>query len=79
MSVGPELARDLRRAAVETFNERTLAGLAAGLVADGELAWSAGLGLADASTGRAVDGATVFRIGSITKTMTALAVLQLVE
>jgi CubicO group peptidase (beta-lactamase class C family) len=78
-AVDDELARDLRRAAVETFNERTLAGLAAGLVVDGELGWSVGLGFADAARGRAVEPTTVFRIGSISKTMTALAVLQLVE
>jgi CubicO group peptidase (beta-lactamase class C family) len=73
------LARDLRRAAVEVFNEHPLAGLAAGLVSDGKLRWSVGLGVADAKSGRPVDASTVFRIGSISKTMTALAVMQLVE
>jgi CubicO group peptidase (beta-lactamase class C family) len=74
-----DLARDLRRAAVEVFNEHPLAGLAAGLVTDGKLRWSVGLGVADAAAGRPVDTSTVFRIGSISKTMTALAVMQLVE
>jgi CubicO group peptidase (beta-lactamase class C family) len=74
-----ELTRDLRRAAVEIFNEHTLAGLAVGLVAGGELAWFEGLGLADAERGRPVEARTTFRIGSISKTMTALAVMQLVE
>lgn len=74
-----ELARDLRRAAVEVFNEHPLAGLAAGVVSDGELSWSVGLGLADAKAGRPVDTSTAFRVGSISKTMTALAVMQLVE
>ena len=78
-SVDPSLARDLRRAAVETFNEHTLAGLAVGVVAGGDLAWFEGLGLADAASGRAVEPETTFRIGSISKTMTALAVMQLVE
>ncbi|HEY7732761.1 MAG TPA: serine hydrolase domain-containing protein [Gaiellaceae bacterium] len=70
---------DLRRLAVESFNEHTLAGLAVGLVRDGRLSWFAGLGVADAESGREVDEQTVFRIGSISKTMTALAVMQLVE
>lgn len=59
------LARDLRRDAVEVFNERPLAGLAAAVVDGGELRWSLGLGLADAARNRPVDEATVFRIGSL--------------
>ena len=65
--------------AVETFNEGGLAGLAAGVVRHGALEQFAGVGLADAATGRRVERDTVFRIGSISKTMTAIAVMQLVE
>ena len=65
--------------AIETFNEHTLAGLALGVVRDGALEHFTGLGLADADAGRPVERDTVFRIGSISKTMTAVAVMQLVE
>jgi len=65
--------------AIETFNQHTLAGLALGVVRDGELEHFTGLGLADAEAGRPVQRDTVFRIGSISKTMTAVAVMQLVE
>lgn len=65
--------------AIETFNEHSLAGLAVGVVRDGALAHFTGLGQADAEAGRAVEPDTVFRVGSISKTMTAIAVLQLVE
>ena len=65
--------------AIETFNEHALAGLAVGVVRDGELAHFKGLGLADAEQRRPVAPDTVFRVGSISKTMTAIAVLQLVE
>jgi len=65
--------------AVEIFNEHTLAGLAVGVVRDGELVHFTGIGLADGATARPVDENTVFRIGSISKTCTAIAVLQLVE
>ena len=65
--------------AVEIFNEHTLAGLAVGVVRDGELVHFAGVGLADAVAGRTVDADTVFRIGSISKTFTGIAVLQLAE
>jgi CubicO group peptidase (beta-lactamase class C family) len=70
---------DLRDLAVESFNEHTLAGLALGVVRDGRLERFVGLGLADAEAKRPVDADTVFRIGSISKTMTAIGVLQLVE
>ena len=65
--------------AIEIFNGHTLAGLAVGIVRDGKLVHFAGVGLADAETGRRVDVDTVFRIGSISKTFTGIAVLQLAE
>jgi len=69
----------LETLAIEALNEHTLAGLAVGVVRGGGLDRVVGLGLADASARRPVDGGTVFRIGSISKTMTAIAVMQLVE
>jgi CubicO group peptidase (beta-lactamase class C family) len=51
-------------------------GSAAGLVIDGELVWSKGWG-ARGPEGGAVDADTVFRIASMTKSFTALAVLKL--
>jgi len=65
--------------AIETFNEHALAGLALGVVRDGGLDHFSGLGMADADAGRAVEPDTVFRVGSISKTLTAVAVMQLVE
>jgi len=70
---------DLRELAVESFNGNTLAGLALGVVREGRLEHFVGLGLADAAEKRPVDRDTVFRVGSISKTMTAIGVLQLVE
>jgi CubicO group peptidase (beta-lactamase class C family) len=72
----------LETLAIEAFNEHTLAGLAVGVVSRNGDAGSpryVSLGRADASAGRPVDQRTVFRIGSISKTMTAIAVMQLVE
>jgi CubicO group peptidase (beta-lactamase class C family) len=65
--------------ATVTFNEHTLAGLALGVVRDGALEHFTGLGMADAAAGRPVRQDTAFRIGSISKTMTAIAVMQLVD
>jgi len=54
-------------------------GLAVGVVRDGRLRLFHGHGMADIASGRPVTEDTVFRIGSITKTFTAIAVLQLAE
>jgi CubicO group peptidase (beta-lactamase class C family) len=52
-------------------------GAAVGIVHDQELAWAQGFGFADLASGRAPDENTLFRCGSITKTFTATALMQL--
>ena len=54
-------------------------GLAVGIVRDGELAGFSGHGFADISSRMPITEDTVFRIASITKTFTAIAVMQLWE
>lgn len=54
-----------------------LPGLAFGVVIGGELAWTFSGGVRDRQTGVPVDASTVFRIGSVTKTFTGAALLQL--
>lgn len=54
-------------------------GLALGLARDGEVVLTQGFGTANLETNRPVDADTVFHIASITKTITALAVMMLVE
>ncbi|MBI2861622.1 MAG: beta-lactamase family protein, partial [Chloroflexi bacterium] len=53
--------------------------MAVGIVRDQELAWSAGFGFADIETERRPDEHTLFRVGSITKTFTATAIMQLYD
>lgn len=53
-------------------------GLSLGIVKDGELLYLKGYGRAD-DTGRAVTPQTPFLIGSVSKTITAMAVMQLYE
>ena len=57
--------------------EENIPGLAAGVVEDGKLSHVATVGLADIEAKRAVSRETCFRIASMTKNMTALAVLSL--
>ncbi len=49
------------------------------LVDRDQVLWAAGLGVADRASGRPATADTLFRIGSITKSFTALAVLRYVE
>ncbi|HEX2572516.1 MAG TPA: serine hydrolase domain-containing protein [Polyangia bacterium] len=49
------------------------------LVAQGRVVWAGGVGVADRATGRPVTAETLFRVGSITKSVVALGLLRLVE
>ena len=57
--------------------EKRLPSLAAAVVRDGELVWETAVGAADAEQGRDATPDTQYRIGSITKTFTAAAIMQL--
>ena len=63
----------------EVLHRWPVAGLAVGVVRGGSLAWFRGHGVADIESGAPVGKDTVFRIDSLTKTMTAVAVMQLWE
>jgi CubicO group peptidase (beta-lactamase class C family) len=52
-------------------------GMAGGLVIDGELVWVKGFGVRDLESRSPVDADTVFRIASMSKSFTAVAILQL--
>jgi CubicO group peptidase (beta-lactamase class C family) len=52
-------------------------GLAAGVIRDGAVVYRGFRGLADLATGTPVDAHSVFRVGSVTKVVTALTVLRL--
>src|SRR3954469_3395565 len=60
-----------------TMHKNHQPGLAIGIVYDGELLWGKGYGYADVDTKECVTLDTHFRIASITKTFTAVAIMQL--
>ena len=70
---------DVEARVAELLNRRPAVGLAVGVVRDGSLHFFSGHGLADISSRTPVTEDTVFRVGSLTKTFTAIAVMQLVE
>lgn len=49
------------------------------LVAQGRVVWAGGVGVADRVSGRPVTADTLFRVGSVTKSLIALGLLRLVE
>jgi CubicO group peptidase (beta-lactamase class C family) len=71
--------RELRTRVTEILNRWPAAGLAVGVVRDGSLAWFHSHGVADIASNTPVGEDTVFRVASISKTFTAIAVRQLWE
>ena len=78
MTLAPAAPHLLARTARAQLDGR-VPSLVAGVVRDGALAWWAGRGSTDPTTagGRVPDAGTQYRIGSLTKTFTAVLVLRL--
>jgi CubicO group peptidase (beta-lactamase class C family) len=71
------LRSELERLARTRQAERRLPSLGAAVFRRGELLWQEAFGLADADAGVAATTDTQYRVGSITKTFTAVAIMQL--
>jgi CubicO group peptidase (beta-lactamase class C family) len=69
----------IRRTAASLVEERHLPGFAVGVVQGGDLVFAEGFGFADIESGRKQEPALRHRIGSITKTMTALCIMALID
>jgi CubicO group peptidase (beta-lactamase class C family) len=74
-----ELAAALRRTLATTQREKRAASIAGAVVRAGEIVWADAVGLANAKDGEDATPDHQYRIGSITKTFTAFAVMQLRE
>ena len=61
------------------LKENEVPGASISLVNRDGLIWAGGIGKADLSTGKEVTGDTLFRVGSTSKSFTALSILSLVE
>jgi CubicO group peptidase (beta-lactamase class C family) len=69
----------LKATVAQVLDRWPCAGLAVAVIADGRLAWFHGHGFADVAAKTPITEDTVFRIASLTKTFTAVAVMQLWE
>lgn len=63
----------------EQMQDKNLPAVAIALVDDQRIVWQQGFGYADAKTKQAIDEQTIYRVGSVSKLLTDIAVMQLVE
>lgn len=69
----------IESAAAAFLAERKVPGLSVAIVVDRQLRWTGGFGLADAENAVPAAAETMYRLASISKTMTATAAMQLAE
>ncbi|HEV2194279.1 MAG TPA: serine hydrolase domain-containing protein [Candidatus Acidoferrum sp.] len=70
---------ELQKAMKDVVEKEHVTGAGVALVSNGQLLWCGGIGKADLSANRGVTCDTEFRVGSISKTFVALALLKLEE
>jgi len=75
----PKTLQELQQAMKDVLDKDHVPGAGVALVANGVVLWCGGIGEADIATKRAVTCDTEFRVGSISKTFVALALLKLQE
>src|SRR6267378_4475693 len=75
----PKTLGELQKAMKDVLDKERVPGAGVALVANGQLLWCGGIGKADRATGREMTCDTEFRVGSISKTFVALALLKLQE
>jgi CubicO group peptidase (beta-lactamase class C family) len=75
----PKTLPELQQAMKNALDKEHVPGAGVALVANGELLWCGGIGDADIAARRPVSCDTEFRVGSISKTFVALALLKLQE
>jgi CubicO group peptidase (beta-lactamase class C family) len=75
----PKTLPELQKAMKEVVDKAHLPGAGIALVSNGQLLWCGGIGKADLASGRDITCDTEFRVGSISKSFVALALLKLQE
>jgi len=78
-SLSPEKRAAIEKAVSSFMSANSVPGIGAAVVLEGEPVWSAGFGMSDLEDSAPATSATLFRLGSISKPITATAVLQLWE
>ncbi len=77
--LSPEKRAEIEKAVSSFMSASSVPGVGAAVVLDGEPVWSAGFGMSDLEDYAPATSSTLFRLGSISKPITAVAVLELYE
>jgi len=75
----PRTLEELQKAMKDVVEKNHVTGAGVALVSNGQLLWCGGIGKADLAANRDIACDTEFRVGSISKTFVALALLKLEE
>jgi CubicO group peptidase (beta-lactamase class C family) len=75
----PKTVEELQKAMKEVLDREHVPGAGVALIANGEVLWCGGIGKADMAANRDATCDTEFRVGSVSKTFVALALLKLQE
>jgi CubicO group peptidase (beta-lactamase class C family) len=75
----PKTLEELQKAMHDVVEKNHVTGAGVALVSNGQLLWCGGIGKADLAANRVIACDTEFRVGSISKTFVALALLKLEE
>jgi CubicO group peptidase (beta-lactamase class C family) len=78
-NLSPEKRAEIEKVVSSFMSANSVPGIGAAVVLDGEPVWSAGFGMSDLEDYAPATSSTLFRLGSISKPITAVAVLQLYE
>src|SRR5882762_1255640 len=78
-SLSAQKRAEIEKAVSSFMSANSVPGIGAAVVMDGEPVWSAGFGMSDLEDYAPATSSTLFRLGSISKPITAVAVLQLYE
>jgi len=78
-SLSPAKIAQIEKAAADFLASSKTPGIAVAVVEDGQPSWSQGFGMADLENSVPATSLTLFRLASVSKPMTATAILQLYE
>jgi len=78
-TLSQEKRLEIEKAISSFMSANSVPGIGAAIVLEGEPVWSAGFGMADLEDSAPATSSTLFRLGSISKPITATALLQLWE
>src|ERR1700730_2213693 len=78
-SLSQQRRAEVAKAVSSFMSANSAPGIGAAVVLDGEPVWSAGFGMADLENFAPATSSTLFRLGSVSQPITAVAILQLTE